>query len=109
MPFMIPQYERSAYVVETRDGTECLPASLFPNSGAELAPHVVAPYVNGEPTEPAHRSNGWICRLSAPGYMDCTDWSGPYDTLENARLAIVEMYDVDPDTGADLADEEAQS
>jgi hypothetical protein len=41
--------------------------------------------------------SGWFCRLSAPGYMDCTDWSGPYETEQEARDYIAEQYDVDPD------------
>lgn len=39
--------------------------------------------------------SGWFSRLSADGYMDCTEWSGPY---ENERIAIEEicdLYDVD--------------
>lgn len=30
----------------------------------------------------------WWCRLSAPGYMDCTEWSGPYATEAKARAAL---------------------
>jgi hypothetical protein len=43
--------------------------------------------------------NKWFARLSAPGYLDCTEWSGPYETLEEAKQYIEETYDVDPDTG----------
>lgn len=28
----------------------------------------------------------WFCRLSAPGYMDCTDWCGPFDSLEEGGI-----------------------
>lgn len=35
---------------------------------------------------------GFFCRLSAPGYMDCTDWSGPYATDAAANEALTEMY-----------------
>ena len=38
-------------------------------------------------------------RLSASGYMDCTDWDGPYDTLAEAKASLAEMFDVDADTG----------
>lgn len=31
-------------------------------------------------------------RLSAPGYMDCTDWNGPHDTAEDAMDALCEDY-----------------
>lgn len=51
------------------------------------------------------RETGWWCRLSADGYMDCTEWSGPFDTEEEAREHIKEQYDVDPDTGDELEEE----
>lgn len=43
----------------------------------------------------------WWARLSAPGYMDCTDWDGPHDTEQAARDAIQRAYDVNPTTGED--------
>ena len=47
-------------------------------------------------------SGKWWTRLSAPGYLDATDWNGPFDTLEQARECIESTYDVDADTGDDL-------
>jgi len=32
---------------------------------------------------------GWAARLSMPGFIDSTDWQGPYDS-ENAALQDVE-------------------
>ena len=49
----------------------------------------------------------WWCRLSAPGYMDCTDWDGPHDDEQAARTATQRNYDVNPDTG-DNDDEEEE-
>jgi hypothetical protein len=40
---------------------------------------------------------GWYGRLSAPGYLDCTEWSGPYKTEEEALLEVCDTYDVDLD------------
>jgi len=34
----------------------------------------------------------WFARLSAPGYMDATDWNGPHDTEEEALWDLYEMY-----------------
>lgn len=38
---------------------------------------------------------GYYSRLSASGYMDCTDWSGPYKTAAEALKACCEQYEVD--------------
>lgn len=42
--------------------------------------------------EPAPK---WFARLSAPGYMDCTDWSGPYDTEAEAKVYLDAEYPED--------------
>lgn len=36
--------------------------------------------------------DGIYCRLSADGYMDCTDLSGPYATVKEAVDYIMETY-----------------
>lgn len=50
---------------------------------------------------------GWFARLSANGYMDCTDWGGPFSSEEAARDYISDTYDVDPDTGEELEENAA--
>ena len=35
---------------------------------------------------------GIYYRLSAPGYLDCTDWSGPFETVEEAVADMLSMY-----------------
>jgi len=55
-----------------------------------------------EPDSVTTISGKWWARLSAPGYMDCTDWSGPFDSEEEARAEIESVYDVDATTGDDL-------
>ena len=39
---------------------------------------------------------GYSGRLSAPGYMDCTEWMGPFDFPDQARRAVIETYDICP-------------
>lgn len=39
----------------------------------------------------------WFCRLSAPGYMDCTDWDGPYDNQREAFNALEENHGWEPE------------
>ena len=48
--------------------------------------------LDGEP-EPAEA--GWYSRLSAPGYMDCTEWDGPHANAFRALRSCCETYDVD--------------
>jgi hypothetical protein len=42
------------------------------------------------------QQTGWFGRLSAPGYPDGTDWSGPYDSRREANDALNDLYDGDP-------------
>ena len=36
--------------------------------------------------------DGIFARLSAPGYLDCTDWDGPFDTEEQAVASLLNVY-----------------
>ena len=79
--------------VETSEGTELLLSDLVHPTPTAAE---VGVYVQGEPLSyysgdlRAERHEGWYSRLSAPGYLDCTDWSGPFTTeqeaLENCAL-----------------------
>lgn len=97
MPHMIPFYEHmTAYRVETTSGTETIPADVA--SVDNLADYLEGKQI-GEDVETV---SGIFCRLSAPGYMDCTEWAGPFETIEEAKAHIAETYDVDPETGEEL-------
>ncbi len=120
MPFMIPEYANEAFLVgETSYGERvAAPFSAFcslrSNDCAYAAKHdtdVQAKVIEGfvrdcnlvaDTVEIVHGKH-W-CRLSAPGYMDATDWDGPYPSQKAAENAVSETYDVDPDTGEDLDD-----
>ena len=106
MAFMEPEYEHAThhnpwYSVETTHGTELVPGDLV---GYRPTLADLAEYTEGEPRsfEPV---TGYFARLSAPGYLDTTDWSGPFATLEEAMADIRTTYDVDPETGDDLDDD----
>ena len=47
--------------------------------------------------DPGELEAGWYSRLSAPGYMDCTEWTGPFKTGDEALAYCMEMYEVDED------------
>lgn len=47
-----------------------------------------------EPNDPRHDIGepGFYHRLSADGYMDCTEWVGPFDTQNGAVADLLSMY-----------------
>ncbi len=93
--------------VETARGTDFVriaDTSLFvrdsvtrthPMSNAERFETVtkIQPYTDGEPQE-WENIKGYGARLSAPGYLDCTEWS-VFDTREEAEKYLDEMSDED--------------
>ena len=47
---------------------------------------------DGSADDAADCQDGWLCRLSASGYLDCTDWHGPYASRVEALIALVDLY-----------------
>jgi len=97
MAFMKPQYVREDFhVIETRhEGCVAIPADVF--GTVERAAHEYGVSVDSVELVVGK----FWCQLSAPGYLDCTDWDGPHDTLDDARAALADLWDCDPDTGDD--------
>lgn len=98
MAFLKPEYSTDPFVRVTTasDESEVFPADAL--SDRELRD------AYGEDAE-VERIEGKVwARLSAPGYLDCTIWSGPHDTLDAAKAALSAEYDVDPETGDALDD-----
>jgi hypothetical protein len=60
-------------------------------------------FVEGEIHEVTRRDQCWGARLSAPGYMDCTDWCGGFATEEEAEAYLVEMYGDDEEESEEEA------
>jgi hypothetical protein len=93
--------------VETTSGTEYVrisDTSLFvrnsetlthPATEAELftAKVKIEPYVEGNP-QSWENIKGYGARLSAPGYLDCTEWS-VFATKEEAEEYLNEFYPED--------------
>lgn len=94
--FMQPDVQQfAAYQIDTTCGIEIVPTAVVGCHGDSVSPDTLTDYLEGEPLdsdEPAEKVAGWFSRLSAPGYMDCTDWSGPYPTRDAAKAALIEMY-----------------
>jgi hypothetical protein len=111
--FMTPDIDGPVDVwqVETSIGTELVPCDVS-NTLANIAVYVEGTVVTDQETgEPvAERlTSKYIARLSAAGYLDCTDWS-VHDTRTQAEEYLVETYyegyDDDQDTDDDSDSEE---
>ena len=77
MSFMQPQIVFDEwYEVETDDGMTFLPVD---DVGYDSRRRII---------------NGYGARLSAPGYLDCTEWT-VFDTEKEAREFLKETYDVE--------------
>lgn len=46
----------------------------------------------GETCYSAEIQFGWGVRLGAPGYLDCTEWMGVYETQEEALEQLTAIY-----------------
>ena len=96
---MIPQIqERDWYEIDTAHGAEFIPAELVgslecdPESDWDHISDYISVF-NLEQVYSIERRSGFGCRLSAPGYMDCTEWS-VFNTESEARSHLAEFYDL---------------
>jgi hypothetical protein len=93
--------------VETRCGTDFLPGDLclfvrnsdqdLPEAKREEYKKAIWQYTEDEPQE-WENIKGYGARLSAPGYLDCTEWT-VFDSESEARAYLDEMYPEDEETG----------
>jgi hypothetical protein len=101
MSFMQKQItvKQSWWQVETSTGTEIVPVDLVPQEPADSS--AFEDYCEGQ-VQSWELIQGYGARLSAPGYMDCTEWA-VFDTEKEAEQYLEEMY------GDDDEEEEVQS
>jgi len=94
--------------VETTQGTEFLPSELVSNvsncdaDNVENMPlwfNAIQQYTEGEPQE-WEWIEGYGARLSAPGYLDCTEWA-VFDTVAEAEAYLADMYGDDDEDDDD--------
>lgn len=102
MAHMKPVVEHMVcYHVDTNQGTEIVPENVCGKIDLTDAPSLlnecqrVLRYCEGNCVNDIERKEGFYSRLSANGYMDCTDWNGPYTTAELALNACKEQYECD--------------
>lgn len=85
MGFMNPDiFEGDMWEVETREGTSFFPCGNFTiDEIKELSLN---------PDDEVEKVSGWWGRMSASGYLDCTDWTGPFGTEEECMEELENMY-----------------
>lgn len=94
MRFMQPQvYEGMFFEIDTSAGTEVVPADVVGRFCLTPA-SVFTDYLEGKPLDPDEEvelKHGWLARMSAPGYTDCTEYSA-FTTEYEAWAFLVETF-----------------
>jgi hypothetical protein len=100
MSFMQKEiYEGYYYEIETTAGTEIVPSGVVGWRGW-MASKEAQQFCEGtieKPEENIFPKFSWLGRMSAPGYMDCTEWLVA-ETEEQASLQLDELYGYDEET-----------
>lgn len=83
----------SYFSIETTCGTEIVPSDV---QGRTVSTHVEAflDYLEGNPLdsdELIECQEGWLARMTAPGYMDCTCYT-VHKSAQDASDYLDEMY-----------------
>lgn len=93
--FMKPDIRQDTYVtVETRAGTEIVLVDAVPDGASLLLASNFQDYCEGKILDPDAQleiESGWLARLSAPGYLDCTDWTAHASEIE-AQDYLIKTY-----------------
>jgi hypothetical protein len=95
MSFMQPEIARfTMLLIDNVHGeTQYIPAVV---ASPNPTPADLAEYADGDLSDNAEITavTAYWARFSAPGYLDCTDWHGPYDTKADATTGLADTYDV---------------
>jgi hypothetical protein len=98
------------YVVDGNCGSCAISADLVPVKGISVGSSLhsdddgpkgyrfrrfaaaLADYYDGSSIYSIELVRGWCARYSAPGYLDCTDWCGPYSAEDEALAECRAVY-----------------
>ncbi len=91
--FMKPEITYGTFVlIEAPDGDWLVPeADYNPDRPLECTDS------NARYVLDTEELTAWFARLSAPGYLDCTAWFGPYTSRSEAAEELEELYGSDDD------------
>lgn len=120
MSFMQQQIQKGSWLlVDGPCGVDAIPANLFSREVIESFGHTgaewraepdsegferlfasISDYTENREAWSIELKRGFGARLSAPGYMDCTEWS-VFDTEQEAQEFLDEFYGEAEDEGED--------
>jgi hypothetical protein len=89
--FMQPEVWQGTMVAVEHKGER----SLFPEESFTVDEAITETCGDDWEEVTVARATGFWCRLSAPGYMDCTEWDGPYSTEAEALAELSAQYDLE--------------
>jgi hypothetical protein len=117
MSHMQPEIrEDNWYKVETKHGTEMVCSDFVTltlpvgktlvagDKGFRKAVDRLQDFVSSPDITEVTCVHGFGARLSAPGFMDCTDWT-VFDTEEKAKVYIRDAWDICPECGAEISED----
>lgn len=88
MSLMRPQTWYGSYTeIDTTERTYFIPSDFIPTG---LAKRYYRHYVQGE-IQTIETKTGWLGRMSAPGYLDCTEWE-PGESEAELLETLNELY-----------------
>jgi hypothetical protein len=104
MSFMQPQIIHGKWIViEVQSGTEIVPRDAMPESWDHTNPDAaeqLSMFLSDHRVLSISIRTAWGARLSAPGYLDCTDWFID-DSREWVEQTLHDMYDIESDEEAE--------
>lgn len=90
MAFLVPEYEKGKFAIgELAGETFVVPAKRVEEIPWDEDPEI---------------ASGWFCRLRSDEVSSC--WVGPHDSRQDAMDHVEAEYEIDPNTGEDLEDDE---
>ena len=94
MSFMQKQITHEHFYRISTDSCEeyLIPESVCGSGQVIDNPESFQEYVESGTAVEVESVFGYFCRMSAPGYMDSTDWIGPFDTEEEADNCLELNY-----------------
>lgn len=101
--FLKPEIAFDEYFeVETTCGREIVPTDVIGRT-MNVDVSALLDCLEGTPLDQdaiAEVKSGWLARMIAPGFLDCTDWTA-FDTEEEARQYLFDTYGSEADYDAD--------